>query len=439
MHHPHPHHHDRRRRRSSSSSSSSSSRSHSTAAAEAEDGLWDDQHKHCKTCTCEKQRSVTEPHQNTLQQQKQELSKEDDNNDARISAPLPPCGVPSTHYQASSSAPLHQQQQQQQQRNDQIHQDNLPPPLPEPSYSVRRRLLSDCPGLVPLDSSQGRALLLESLVHNTAASYIPLTQHFLNQSEPAFCGVTTLTMVLNTLAIDPMIRWRGGWRYFGSEDVLLHRCCLSSDSIRRVGITMREFAQLAACQGLRVTMKHPIVQTTSNTETASSTTNQYYSLEDFRRDIRSVLVESSLDSSIDTDSGSDNEKGILVASFARSALGQTGDGHFSPIAAYAEEQDACLVLDVARFKYQPYWVSIADLYTAMGPVDSVTQQPRGWYILRPPVEVGTASHYHGTKITTEERRPARLVPALGEKDACPVHEVKVEFCPVRRHDDLLND
>lgn len=30
------------------------------------------------------------------------------------------------------------------------------------------------------------------------------------------------------------------------------------------------------------------------------------------------------------------------------------DGHFSPVAAYHEERDMALILDVARFKYSPY-------------------------------------------------------------------------------------
>ena len=37
------------------------------------------------------------------------------------------------------------------------------------------------------------------------------------------------------------------------------------------------------------------------------------------------------------------------------ALLQTGDGHFSPVAGYHAGTDSVLVLDVARFKYPPYW------------------------------------------------------------------------------------
>ena len=37
-------------------------------------------------------------------------------------------------------------------------------------------------------------------------------------------------------------------------------------------------------------------------------------------------------------------------------LGQTGDGHFSPIGGYDAASDQVLLLDVARFKYPPHWV-----------------------------------------------------------------------------------
>jgi hypothetical protein len=89
-------------------------------------------------------------------------------------------------------------------------------------------------------------------------------------------------------------------------------------------------------------------------------------------------------------------------------------------------------LDVARFKYQPYWVKVADLFASTVLLDNTTQKPRGWYILQPPVH---SASYKGTHITSEDRRPANLVPTVEEGEACPVHEVKLEFCPVRRHGD----
>ena len=46
-------------------------------------------------------------------------------------------------------------------------------------------------------------------------------------------------------------------------------------------------------------------------------------------------------------------------------LKQTGSGHFSPIAGYHPREDLVLILDTARFKYQPHWVKIPLLFEAM--------------------------------------------------------------------------
>jgi glutathione gamma-glutamylcysteinyltransferase len=244
--------------------------------------------------------------------------------------------------------------------------------------------------------------LLEAFTANTAESYWALTEQFVNQSEPAFCGVTTLLMVLNAKCIDPQIRWRGGWRFYGSEDVLLDRCCLSAERIRRVGVTVEEFRLLGRCHGLSVELKRP-----------QEDGVERYTVNDFRDDIRGTLSET-------------KSHPILVVSFSRRHLGQTGDGHFSPLAAYHEQTDQVLLLDVARFKYSPYWVSIEDLYASMEPEDSVTQESRGWFLLRSPKNHACLAGTH------EDRRPAELVPQVGEKDACPVGKVKVDFCEGNR-------
>lgn len=41
---------------------------------------------------------------------------------------------------------------------------------------------------------------------------------------------------------------------------------------------------------------------------------------------------------------------VLVVSYSRQAMRQTGDGHFSPVGGYDAASNMVLVLDVARFK-----------------------------------------------------------------------------------------
>jgi glutathione gamma-glutamylcysteinyltransferase len=298
---------------------------------------------------------------------------------------------------------------------------HLPPPLPEPKYSVHKRILPA--SLTALSSPKGREYLLHSLTQNSAESYWALMEQFVNQSDPAFCGITTLMMVMNTMCIDPNVRWKSGWRFFGSEEVLLDRCCLSMERISRVGVTLEEFRMLAKCHGLSVELKRPFPSDEHEKQRPFTGKHHHHhrptefkSLECFREDVKRVLT-------------TPESKSILVVSFSRAALEQTGDGHFSPIAAYHEPSDQVLVLDVARFKYAPYWVPVQEMYRAMQPKDSATKRSRGWFVLNPPKH---HSCYHHTK---EMRRPAELVPVVGEPDVCPLGKVKVEYCQAnpKRH------
>ncbi|CAB9521266.1 Glutathione gamma-glutamylcysteinyltransferase (Partial), partial [Seminavis robusta] len=291
----------------------------------------------------------------------------------------------------------------------------LPPPLPQPVYSVHKRVLPS--NLTALSSPLGRQFLLESMAALTAESYWALTEQFVNQSDPAYCGVTTLLMVLNAMNIDPGVRWKGGWRFYGDEDVLLQRCCLNKERIRRVGITMEQFMILGTCHGTRITMKRPPPPAENdNNHYSDSMDTSSYSLQEFRKDLKETL-----------DSQFNRENSMIVTSYSRAALQQTGDGHFSPIAAFHEPSDHVLILDVARFKYPPYWVSVKELYESMQPVDEATQLPRGWYVMTPP---SNAVH-HSYQMTDEDRRPAHLVPLAHEKEPCPLGEIKVQFCPAK--------
>lgn len=60
----------------------------------------------------------------------------------------------------------------------------------------------------------------------------------------------------------------------------------------------------------------------------------------------------------------------IVVNYHRAAAGQVGGGHFSPIGAYDAASDSFLILDVARYKYPPMWISADRLYEAMNTQDN---------------------------------------------------------------------
>lgn len=202
--------------------------------------------------------------------------------------------------------------------------------------------------LIPFSSEPGRRLFREALAAGTMEGYFPLAEQFHTQAEPAFCGLGTLVLVLNALAIDPGRAWRGPWRWYSEE---LLDCCQPLDVVRREGLTLEDFVCLARCNGAAVDLRRPPAA----------------SLADLRRELLGTAAAPA--------------GRHLVVAYDRGALGQTGAGHYSPLAGYHEGSDSALLLDVARFKYPPYWVPLPLLYDALRPIDPTTGRPRGFVLL----------------------------------------------------------
>jgi len=68
---------------------------------------------------------------------------------------------------------------------------------------------------------------------------------------------------------------------------------------------------------------------------------------------------------------------FVLANYFRATLGQVGGGHWSALAAYDAESDSVLILDVAKYKYTPVWVSISTLRQAIATLDTTSHKARG--------------------------------------------------------------
>ena len=209
--------------------------------------------------------------------------------------------------------------------------------------------------LPALDSAAGRRLFGEALLDGGMASYFRLAQQFHTQADPAFCGLGTLVCALNALGVDPSRQWKGPWRWFSEE---LLDCCKPLDEIRRSGVSLDDVACLARCAGASVAVHRP------DADSAGRGTG----VERFRAHV--------------IESATREDAPVLIVNYSRRTLGQTGDGHFSPIGGYHAATDCVLVLDTARFKYPPHWVPVDVLFAAMQAEDLATGQPRGWLRLR---------------------------------------------------------
>lgn len=232
-----------------------------------------------------------------------------------------------------------------------------------------RRVLP-CPPAIDFSSPEGKELFFESIQNGTMEGFYKLISYFQTQSEPAYCGLATLSMVLNALAIDPGRKWKGPWRWF---DESMLDCCEPLEKVKVTGISFGKLVCLAQCSGAKV---------------QAFRTNQS-TIDKFRKYV--IACSTSDDCHV-------------ISSYHRGTLQQTGTGHFSPIGGYHAGKDMALILDVARFKYPPHWVPLTLLWEAMDSVDETNGRRRGFMLVsRPHREPGllyTLSCKHESWVST---------------------------------------
>ena len=69
----------------------------------------------------------------------------------------------------------------------------------------------------------GKRIFQEALLDGHMETYFVLASQFSTQEEPAFCGLTTLVMVLNALEVDPQKIWKSPWRWYHEQ---MLDCCV---------------------------------------------------------------------------------------------------------------------------------------------------------------------------------------------------------------------
>lgn len=291
-----------------------------------------------------------------------------------------------------------------------------PPSISKTFYMGQRAL--DLTGgvdfLIPYRSDEGKQMLTDCIRSGSAENYLSLSEQFLTQSSPPSCGMATLAMVLNSLGVDPGRVWQKPWRWFTEE--MLISCFPLEKTEETLGLTMEHFALIAECNGVNA-------QTFYGSET---------SLDDFRAAIRSVF------------NGTGDRR--LVVAFDRKVLGQTGTGHYSPLGAYHEASDRVLVMDVARFKYPPYWVPVEVMWKSLRTVDPESRRSRGFFLMyRAPI----SSHTHSVALdpfsSIDDFLQSMLDPrnsTLKEMAASLVHDVRKRIlscsCIGRNCDTLID-
>jgi glutathione gamma-glutamylcysteinyltransferase len=213
--------------------------------------------------------------------------------------------------------------------------------------------------LIAFSSPVGKAMFREALNEGGMESYFALSEQFVTQSEPAYCAFSSLAMVLNALNFDPRKVWKGAWRWV-SEDMLTCEspevCTVhQKELVIAKGMNFKEFELLGQCHGVCI-KSYPAID------------SDILGIEAFRKVVSEI-------------SSSDKAERFIVVNFSRKSLSQTGGGHFSPVGGYLPSKDLVLIMDTARFKYPPFWVSLTDLWKAMTTWDIDSDSHRGYFIV----------------------------------------------------------
>jgi hypothetical protein len=190
-------------------------------------------------------------------------------------------------------------------------------------------------------------------------NYWALSRFYETQRIDTFCSVTSSTMVLNALGVKPAIQQVMIYPYntFNHENFFTP-AVLALQRVRNIagdGLTLGELARVL--------------------ETFAVTVQSVYADSVSVAEFRS-LSQAALES---TDR-------YVIVNFQRSRISQEGDGHFSPLGAYDAKTDRFLVLDTARYKYPPFWVTADDLWEAMNTTDADSKLKRGFLLVGRPAK-----------------------------------------------------
>ncbi len=207
-------------------------------------------------------------------------------------------------------------------------------------------LADQVPDVVYWDSAAGKALRARMPAD---ADFWQLSPTFAVQQTQSYCSVASAITVLNAMAIKkPVDPAYAPYAFFTQSNFFTPEVSkvISARTVLTQGMTREEMARTMALQGVK----------------AESIAGDRLNDDSLR-----ALLQKAL--------GNDGK--YVLANYLRGVLGQVGGGHWSVLAAYDAVSDRVLILDVAKYKYAPEWVTINALQKAIDTIDSTSGKPRG--------------------------------------------------------------
>lgn len=204
-----------------------------------------------------------------------------------------------------------------------------------------------CEDLVYINTKSGSTRLLNSDYNR---QYFALASYVDTQERTTFCGISSMAATLNSLPrmVRPITPELAPHPFFTEESIFNEATTKikSRDDVLRGGLTLEQIRQYLSALGA-----NPKIYYGSD-----------LTVDQLRKIIKSTLA---------------NPHQRIMADFDRKVLNQAGSGHFSPIGAYDSKSDSVLILDVAKFKYPPFWVKTSDLLASLKTVDTDSGKSRG--------------------------------------------------------------
>ncbi|MCD2157937.1 phytochelatin synthase family protein [Rhodococcus cerastii] len=187
-------------------------------------------------------------------------------------------------------------------------------------------------------------------------SYWPLMMYFETQETQTYCAVASSVMALNAVGVPRPSNSKYPDYPFFTQDQFFDSVdpgVATPDQVRREGMTFDQLATVLESSFPVAVSRHRAMDVTEDA---------------FRSALQDAVRSSDK---------------VAMLNFDRTRIGQAGGGHWSPLAAYDASTDTALLLDVARYRYAPVWVPVADLYQAARSVDSTSGQSRGILTVTP--------------------------------------------------------
>src|SRR5262249_48256587 len=222
--------------------------------------------------------------------------------------------------------------------------------------------------LTSLLEERGQGLLARC---DSCANYPAIAASFTTQITQAFCGVASSVTVLNASPVrKPLTDPYRPYRYFTQCNIFNRKAKqrLDLDTVSNEGLTLAQATYLLDAQeGVNATCYYAGRSDAAGAGGVPGC-RVAASAQEFRATARYVL---------------DSPQRYLLVNFSRATLSDddTGGGHFSPLAAYNGITDELLLMDVARYKYPPFWVSTDLLWDAMATTDTSSVRHRGYIVV----------------------------------------------------------